>query len=192
MAYPIRCSWSNNDPLNIKYHDEEWGVPLHNDAKFFEMLVLESMEAGLSWILILRKRENFRAAFAGFDPVKIAEFDDAKIAELLNNDGIIRSRAKIEATIANAKAFLKLQADEGSFDKFIWQFVNHKPIQNQWESYDNAPGDTPESLAMSKALKKRGFKFVGPSVCYAFMQATGMVNDHMVKCFRHGEVQKLK
>lgn len=188
---PVRCIWCLNDPLNIQYHDTAWGVPLHDDAALFEMLVLETMEAGLSWILILRKRENFRQAFDQFNAPTIARYDEAKISALLENPGIIRSRAKIAATIANAQAFLRVQAEWGTFDQFIWQFVNHQPIQNTWQTYDENPGDTPESQAMSKALKKSGFKFVGPSVCYAFMQSVGMVNDHVVGCFRHAAIRQL-
>jgi DNA-3-methyladenine glycosylase I len=183
-----RCGWSLNDPLNIRYHDEEWGVPLHDDARLFEILVLETMEAGLSWILILRKREHFRQAFDNFDAPTIAKYDEAKILSLLENPNIIRSRAKIEATIANAKQFLAAQAEFGSFDKYIWQFVNYQPITNHRATLNDVPGDTAEAQTMSKTLKKRGFKFVGPSVCYAFMQSTGMVNDHLVGCFRHAEI----
>ncbi|MCU0512034.1 MAG: DNA-3-methyladenine glycosylase I [Anaerolineae bacterium] len=183
-----RCRWCLNDPLNIRYHDEEWGVPLHDDARLFEMLVLETMEAGLSWILILRKRENFRRAFDAFDAAAIAGYDEAKITTLLADTGIIRSRAKIEATIGNARAYLELHAQPGGFDHYIWQFVDHRPITHHWSTLAEVPGATPAAAAMSKALKKRGFKFVGPSVCYAFMQSVGMVNDHLLDCFRHAEV----
>lgn len=187
-----RCGWCLNDPLNVTYHDTEWGVPCHSDEKLFEMLVLETMEAGLSWVLILRKRENFREAFDQFHAPTIASYDEAKIALLLENPGIIRSRAKIEATINNARQFLSVQAEFGSFDTYIWQFVNHRPIIHHWTALDEIPGAAPEAVAMSKALKKRGFKFVGPSVCYAFMQSVGMVNDHLVSCFRHAEIGQEK
>lgn len=183
-----RCPWCLNDPLNIQYHDEEWGVPTHDDHKLFEMLFLEMMEAGLSWILILRKREHLRAAFDNFDPRAIAVYDAPKIEALLQNENIIRSRKKIEAAIANAQQFLAIQSEFGRFDDYIWSFVNHKPIINRWQSYDEIPGDSPEAIAMSKALKGRGFKFVGPSVCYAFMQSCGMVNDHIVSCFRYDQL----
>lgn len=184
----IRCVWCLNDPLNIRYHDEEWGVPCHNDAKLFQMLVLEMMEAGLSWILILRKRENFRAAFDGFDTTKVARYGEEKIETLLQNEGIVRSRKKIEAVIGLAQDFQRIQQEMGSFDAFIWQFTDGKPITNHWGSLGEIPGSIPEAEAMSKALKKRGIKFVGPSVCYAFMQSVGMVNDHVVDCFRHKEI----
>lgn len=191
MADPIRCKWCLNDPLNIAYHDDEWGVPNWDDKHLFEMLVLEMMEAGLSWILILRKREHFRQAFDNFDAPTIAQYDAAKIASLLENPNIIRSKAKIEAVVNNAKLFLQLQAEHGTFASYIWQFVNHKQIQNAWATYDDIPGSTPEAETMSKALKKRGFKFVGPSVCYAFMQSVGMVNDHVTECFRHQDIVQL-
>jgi DNA-3-methyladenine glycosylase I len=184
-----RCNWSSNDPLNITYHDEEWGQPAHDDAHLFEMLVLETHEAGLSWILILRKRENYRSAYDNFDPKLIAQYDDAKIAELMQNPGIIRSEKKIKSTINNARAFLKVQEEFGSFDKYIWQFVNGKPIINHWQTIDDVPGETAESIAMSKDLKKRGFTFTGPSVCYAYMQSCGLVNDHTIDCFRHPDNQ---
>jgi DNA-3-methyladenine glycosylase I len=188
MTDKIRCKWCLNDPLNIAYHDTEWGTPNRDDAHLFEMLVLEMMEAGLSWILILRKREHFRQALDNFHAPTIAQYDDAKIAALLENPNIIRSKAKLAAVVNNAKLFLQIQSENGSFADYIWQFVNHKPIQNAWATYDDVPGSTPEAEAMSKALKKRGFKFVGPSVCYAFMQSVGMVNDHVTTCFRHAEL----
>jgi len=189
MTGKNRCAWSASDPLYIAYHDTEWGVPIHDDQHLFEFLVLEGAQAGLSWITILRKREAFRRAFDQFDPVKVAEYDDAKIAALMNNPGIIRNRAKINAAIGNARAFLKVQEEFGSFDAYIWQFVNGKPIQNAWNSLNEIPAKTNESEAMSKDLIKRGFKFVGPTICYAHMQATGMVNDHTTDCFRYEEIK---
>ncbi|MCB0177281.1 MAG: DNA-3-methyladenine glycosylase I [Anaerolineae bacterium] len=181
-----RCAWVGDDPLYIAYHDEEWGVPLHDDQRLFEMLILEGAQAGLSWITILRKRENYRLAFDHFDIETVARYDAAKIEELLANPGIVRNRRKIEATVQNAKAFLAIQEAFGSFDTYIWQFVGGQPIQNAWTSLSDIPAKTPESTAMSKDLRKRGFNFVGPTICYAFMQATGMVNDHVVDCFRYG------
>lgn len=189
MTGKNRCAWSASDPLYIAYHDTEWGVPIHDDQHLFEFLVLEGAQAGLSWITILRKREAFRRAFDQFDPVKVAEYDDAKIAALMNDPGIIRNRAKINAAIGNARAFLKVQEEFGSFDAYIWQFVNGKPIQNAWNSLNEIPAKTNESEAMSKDLIKRGFKFVGPTICYAHMQATGMVNDHTTDCFRYEEIK---
>ena len=180
-----RCAWSGSDPLYQKYHDEEWGVPVQDDRKFFEMLILEGAQAGLSWITILRKRENYRRAFDNFDAKKIAKYDSKKIEQLLQNEGIIRNRLKIAAAIQNAKCFLEIQKEFGSFDKYIWQFVNGKPIINKRKSLKNIPAMTNESDAMSKDLKKRGFKFVGSTICYAFMQAVGMVNDHTTDCFRY-------
>ena len=180
-----RCQWAGNDPLYQKYHDEEWGVPLHNDQKLFEMLILEGAQAGLSWITILRKRENYRKAFSNFDAKKIAKYDSKKVEQLLLNDGIIRNKLKITSTIQNAKLYLELQKEFGSFDKYIWQFVDFKPVKNNWKSLKEIPPKTNESDAMSKDLKKRGFKFVGSTICYAFMQAVGMVNDHTVDCFRY-------
>jgi DNA-3-methyladenine glycosylase I len=182
---PIRCAWVGSDPLMIEYHDREWGVPLHDDRKLFEFLILEGMQAGLSWMTILRKRENFREAYDGFDPLKVAQYDDQKVAELLSNAGIIRHRGKIGASITNAKMFLDVQSEFGSFDAYIWQFVGGKPIVNTWRSMDELPAQTAESVAMSKDLRQRGFKFVGPTICYAHMQATGMVNDHTIDCFRY-------
>lgn len=184
----VRCGWSTNDPLYIKYHDEEWGLPLHDDKKLFELLILEGMQAGLSWITILRKRDNFRKAFDHFNPHKIIKYDDTKIASLLNNEGIIRNKLKVNGVVKNANAFLKLQKEFGSFDKYIWQFTGGKPIINSWTSLKGIPAKTKESDAMSKDLKKRGFTFVGSTICYAFMQAAGMVNDHVKECFRYKEV----
>jgi len=174
--------------MYVKYHDEQWGVPLHDDQALFEMLILEGAQAGLSWRTILDKRENFRAAFDRFDPAAVATYDESKIQELLQNPGIIRNQLKIRAAVANAKAFLEVQEEFGSFDAYIWGFVDHKPIINRWKSMREIPDKTAEAEAMSKDLKKRGFKFVGPTICYAFMQAVGMVNDHTVDCFRYGQL----
>ena len=180
-----RCQWAGSDPLYQKYHDEEWGVPVHDDRKLFEMLILEGAQAGLSWITILRKRENYRKAFSNFDVKKIARYDSKKFDQLLQNEGIVRNRLKINAAIVNAKLFLEVQKEFGSFDKYIWQFVNGKPIVNKWKNLKELPAKTTESELMSKDLKKRGFKFVGSTICYAFMQAVGMVNDHTKDCFRY-------
>lgn len=182
-----RCAWVTQDPLYIRYHDEEWGQPCYDDHKLFEMLILEGMQAGLSWITVLRKRENFREAFDNFAASKIAQYDEAKIDQLMANPGIIRNRLKIQATIQNAKQFLAVQEEYGSFSQFIWQFVGGQPKLNHWHHISEVPAATPESDAMSKVLRKRGFKFVGSTICYAFMQATGMVNDHTVDCFLHGK-----
>jgi len=179
-----RCAWAVNDPLYQKYHDEEWGVPVHDDRKLFEMLILEGAQAGLSWITILRKRENYRKAFSNFDVRKIAKYDHRKVKQLLQNEGIVRNRLKIGAAIINAKCFLVVQKEFGSFDKYIWQVVNYKQIKNSWKSLKEIPAKTNESDAMSKDLKKRGFKFVGSTICYAFMQACGLANDHTIDCFR--------
>jgi len=184
-----RCDWGTNDPLYIAYHDEEWGVPLHADRRLFEFLVLEGTQAGLSWLVILKKRENYRAALDGFGPRKIAEYDPNKIEELLKNAGIVRNRLKLEAAITNARAFLAVQREFGSFDTYIWQFVKGNPIRNGWKSVAEIPARTDESDAMSRDLKRRGFTFVGPTICYAFMQAVGMVNDHTVDCFRYQEIE---
>lgn len=183
-----RCGWCGADPLYMKYHDEEWGVTVHDDRKLFEFLVLEGAQAGLSWITILRKRENYRNAFAKFDPKKVATFDETKMGELLNDAGIVRNRQKIQAAIDNAGAFLKVQEEFGSFDKYIWGFVNGKPIVNQWKTLKEIPARTPLSETISKDLVKRGFRFVGPTIVYAHMQATGMVNDHLIRCFRYRQV----
>ena len=185
----IRCPWAEKDPLLMKYHDQEWGSPVHKDNLLFEFLVLEGAQAGLSWVTVLRKRESYREAFDNFDPAKIASYDEEKIEELMNNPGIIRNSRKITSTITNAKAVLKIQQEWGSFDKYIWQFVGGKPVQNKWKHAEDLPPFTIKSENMSKDLKKRGFKFVGPTICYAFMQAVGMVNDHVVDCFRHEEVK---
>ena len=180
----IRCTWASNE-LSILYHDREWGVPQHGDRVLFEFLLLEGAQAGLSWDTILRKRENYRAAFDRFDPQKIARYDRRKSESLLRNEGIVRNRLKIASAIGNAKAFLAVQKELGSFDSYIWQFVGGKPRVNAWRLGKRIPASTPQSDAMSKDMKKRGFNFVGSTICYAFMQATGMVNDHAVECFRH-------
>ena len=183
-----RCEWAGNDPLYVQYHDLEWGVPQHEDRKLFEMLILEGAQAGLSWLTILRKRDGYFRAFDGFDPGIISEYDDAKVAELLSDAGIVRNRLKIAATIQNARSFLSVQDEWGSFNDYVWSFVNGLPKKNSWEGLSELPAKTPESEAMSKDLAKRGFRFVGPTICYAFMQAVGMVNDHVVDCFRYHEV----
>ncbi len=182
-----RCAWAENakDELMTRYHDEEWGVPVHDDRRLFEFLILEGAQAGLSWRTILQRRDGYRRAFAGFDPDAVAWFDEARVEELLADPGIIRNRLKIEASIANAQAFLQVQGEFGSFDAYIWQFVGGQPQQNAWATSAEVPAQTPESLAMSRDLQRRGFKFVGPTICYALMQATGMVNDHTTDCFRH-------
>ena len=187
----ISCAWVGTDPLMIDYHDREWGVPLHDDRKLFEFLILEGMQAGLSWMTILRKRDNFRQAFDDFDPHEIARYDRAKIEQLLANPGIIRNRRKIEAAITNAQSYLAVQVEFGSFDAYMWQFVDGAPIVNSWRKIADIPAKTEESTAMSKDLLRRGFKFVGPTICYAHMQATGMVNDHTIDCFRYIECQNL-
>jgi len=184
-----RCHWATNE-LNIPYHDEEWGVPLHDDRRLFELLILEGAQAGLSWDTVLKKRPRYREVFDGFDVVKVARYDKKKVRELLRDAGIIRNKLKIAATISNAQAFLKTQEEFGSFDKYIWQFVGGKPKQNAWKTHKRLPAKTVESEAMSKDLQKRGFRFVGSTICYAFMQATGMVNDHLVACFRYEDLEK--
>lgn len=186
------CEWPVDDDLMIAYHDEEWGVPLHDDRKLFEFLVLDAFQAGLSWRTILHKRDNFRLAFDGFDAKLIARYKKRKIGQLLENAGIVRNRMKIEATVTNAEAFLRVQSEYESFDSYIWQFVGGQPKQNRWTSLKRLPASTPDSDRMSKDLKSRGFKFVGTTICYAFMQAAGMVNDHLVKCFRYEEVQAVR
>jgi DNA-3-methyladenine glycosylase I len=184
----IRCPWPGADPIYCRYHDEEWGVPLHDDRRLFEMLVLEGAQAGLSWITVLRKRPAYRRAFDRFNPRKVALYRAARINALLRDAGIIRNRLKIESAVTNAKAFLAIQKEFGSFDRYIWRFVDGRPIQNMWKSPSQVPARTPESDAMSKDLKARGFRFVGSTICYAHMQATGMVNDHLVDCFRHAQL----
>jgi len=187
-----RCRWCGDDPLYTAYHDEEWGVPLHDDQQLFEFLILEGAQAGLSWITILKKRQNYQLAYDNFDAKKIARYSSARKKKLLANAGIVRNRLKIEASITNARLFLDIQEEFGSFDAYIWQFTNGKTIQNRWRSLKTMPSTSDESDAMSKDLKKRGFKFVGSTICYAFMQATGMVNDHTIDCFRHKAVARLK
>lgn len=184
----VRCGWCGTDPLYVKYHDEEWGVPVKDDKTLFEFLLLETFQAGLSWITILRKRENFRKAFDDFDYKKIATYDQSKIDSLLQNEGIIRNKLKVHSAVSNAKAFMEIQKEFGSFSKYIWGFVNDVPLKNKLKSYKDAPATTTLSETVSKDLKKRGFKFVGSTVIYAHMQATGMVNDHIESCFRYNEV----
>lgn len=186
-----RCSWPGSDPLYIDYHDREWGVPVHDERKLFEFLILDGAQAGLSWLTILKKRDNYRKAFDDFDPVKVAAYQTPKISDLLNDAGIVRNRKKIESAVTNARAFLKIQEACGSFDAYIWRFVDGKPLQNAWKRDADIPAKTPESEAMSRDLVSRGFRFVGPTICYAFMQAAGLVNDHLVDCFRHAEVKRL-
>jgi len=186
---PKRCGWCGTDPLYVAYHDSEWGVPLHDDRTLFEFLVLEGAQAGLSWLTVLRKREAYRAAFDGFDPDVVAAYNARKVRSLLLNDGIIRNRQKIEAAIANARAFLDVQEEFGSFDAYVWRFVGGKPRRNAWKSLRQIPASTSEAEALSRDLKTRGFRFVGPTICYAHMQATGMVNDHLVECFRYREIR---
>lgn len=186
-----RCEWPTSDPLYIDYHDKEWGVPEYVDQKIFEFLILEGMQAGLSWITILRKRENFRKAFDQFDPEKVACYDDKKIQALLSDKGIIRNKLKVNAAVTNAQAFLKVQKEFGTFSKYIWGFIDHKVIVNHWKSLKDLPAKTELSEKISKDLKKRGFKFVGPTVVYSHMQAAGMINDHVTSCFRHQELNNM-
>ena len=183
-----RCGWARGE-LDIAYHDREWGVPVHQDRLLFELLILEGAQAGLSWSTILKKRPGYRKAFDQFDPKKVSRYSAARVARLMNDAGIVRNRAKIEATIANARAFLEIQREYGSFDKYIWQFVGGRPLQNAWRRLGESPAETDASRAMSRDLLKRGFRFVGPTICYAFMQATGMVNDHLRDCFRWRQVR---
>ena len=190
MCEKIRCAWAGDLPIYIDYHDNEWGRPVHDDNKLFEMLILEGMQAGLSWITVLKKREAFRKAFDGFDPDKVARYGEAKIQELLANEGIIRNRLKMNAAVTNAKAFLEVQKKHGSFDKFIWAYVDYTPIENRREKMADIPATTALSDQISKDLKKMGFKFVGPTVIYAFMQSTGMVNDHIKDCFVYQAMKK--
>ena len=187
MIDKVRCGWAGSDPLYIAYHDEEWGTPLRDDRALYEMLMLEGFQAGLSWITILRKRENFRRAFDGFEPARIAAYDERKVEQLMADAGIVRNRAKIEGAIGGARAYLEIMVEPGGFRDYVWQFVGGRPIVNQWRSMSEVPAETAEARAMSKALKARGFKFVGPTICYAFMQATGMVDDHLVSCFRYND-----
>ncbi len=182
-----RCEWVGADPLYIEYHDIEWGTPLHSDRKLFEFLILEGVQAGLSWLTVLKKRPNYRKALEGFDPKKVARYDTEKIENLLGNDGLIRNRLKMTAAVQNAQAFLEVQKEFGSFDAYVWDFVGGSPIKNAWKTVEQIPARTKESIALSADLKRRGFKFVGPTICYAFMQAVGMVNDHTAGCFRYAE-----
>jgi DNA-3-methyladenine glycosylase I len=185
----VRCPWATNE-LNVPYHDEEWGVPVHDENTWFEFLILEGAQAGLSWDTILRKRARYREVFDGFDPAKVARYDKKKVRELLRDAGIIRNRLKIDATIGNARAFLEVQKEFGTFDAYIWRFVGGQPKQNSWKSVKRIPAKTPESDALSKDLQKRGFRFVGSTICYALMQGTGLVNDHLVSCFRYRDLSK--
>ena len=191
MAEHTRCEWAGSDPLYVAYHDMEWGVPVHDDRRLFEFLLLEGAQAGLSWITILRKRDAYREAFDQFDPEAIARYDESKVAALLQNPGIVRNRLKVNAFIRNAQATLRLRDEGSTLDDYLWSFVGGRPIQNTFQSLSEIPAQTDESVAMSKALAKRGFTFVGPTICYAFMQACGMVNDHVVTCYRHAEVQRM-
>ena len=188
QADPGRCAWAGSDPLYRDYHDREWGVPVHDDRLLFEFLVLEGAQAGLSWITILRKREAYRAAFARFDPEVVARFDDARVAALLADPGIVRNRLKVESAITNARAFLRVREEFGSFDAYLWRFVDGRPVRNAWKHIREIPVTTPASDALSRDLKQRGFRFVGSTICYAHMQAVGMVNDHTVDCFRWREL----
>ncbi len=185
MKARVRCPWARTDPLYLAYHDREWGVPEHDDNRLFEMLILEGAQAGLSWITILRKRRHYRKVFAGFDPRRVARFDRRRIAALLRDPGIVRNRGKVEAAVRNARALLAVAEKEGSFDRYLWRFVGNRPIKNRWVRLGQVPVETDQSRALSRDLKKRGFAFVGPTICYAFMQAVGMVNDHLTGCFRH-------
>ena len=186
-----RCDWCGSDPLYVAYHDGEWGVPCHDDRHLFEMLILEGAQAGLSWLTILRKREAYRRAFAGFDADTVAAWSEMEVARLLADAGIVRNRLKIESAIRNARGVLKIREEFGSFDAYLWRFVDHRPLQNGWRSLAEVPARTEQSDAMARDLKRRGFNFVGSTICYAFMQAVGMVNDHLVHCFRHEEVRRL-
>jgi DNA-3-methyladenine glycosylase I len=183
-----RCAWAGTDPLYVAYHDDEWGVPVHDERTLFEFLILEGAQAGLSWSTILKKRPNYRLAFDHFDPAAVAGYDDQKIADLLNNPGIVRNRLKINAAIQNARSFQAVQAEYGSFDAYLWRFVDEKPVQNAWTSLAEIPAHTSLSDALSKDLLRRGFKFVGSTICYAYMQAVGLVNDHTVDCFRYSQL----
>ena len=184
------CEWPSGDPLMIEYHDSEWGLPVHDDFRWFEHIILDGAQAGLSWKTILHRREGYRRAFAGFDPASVAAYDETDIARLMNDTGIIRNRLKIRSAVSNARAFLKIQEEFGSFDNYIWGFSGGEPVINRWESLKDIPARTPLSDAVSKDLKKRGFTFVGTTICYAFMQAAGIVNDHLTDCFRHPDNSK--
>ncbi len=187
-----RCSWCENDELYIKYHDEEWGVPVFDDRKQFEFLVLESAQAGLSWLTILRKRESYRKAYDNFNPITVAKFDDRKIEELMKYEGIIRNEKKIRASVNNAKRFIEVQKEFGSFSKYIWKFVDYKPIINSWKNESEIPAKTELSEAISKDLKKRGFEFIGPVIIYSHLQATGLINDHIIDCFRYNQINQIR
>ena len=191
MQIVERCAWCGSDPLYVAYHDQEWGMPSHDDAHLFEMLILEGQQAGLSWITILRKRENFRAALDGFDPERIARYTPARIEKLMGNAGIVRNRLKLNAAVKNARAFLAVQAEFGDFDRYLWSFVNGQAIQHRFQSQSQLPATSPESDAMSRVLKRRGFTFVGSTICYALMQSVGMVNDHVCACHRHPVISTL-
>jgi DNA-3-methyladenine glycosylase I len=186
-----RCKWAGTDPIYVAYHDDDWGVPVHDDRTIFEYLILEGAQAGLSWITILKRRDNYRRAFSNFDPEKVARYDKRKMARLLENPGIIRNRLKVEAAVKNARAYLAVADEFGSFDDYVWRFVDGAPIQNKWKTMRDLPAETGESRALSHDLRRRGFGFVGPTIIYAHMQATGMVNDHVVNCFRHNQVARL-
>jgi DNA-3-methyladenine glycosylase I len=188
MEQRSRCEWAEHDPLMLAYHDEEWGVPVHDDRLLFEFLVLEGAQAGLSWLTVLRRRSSYRRAFAEFDPVRVAAFDSVEVERLLGDPGIVRNRRKIESAVGNARAFLRVSDEFGSFASYMWAFVDGRPLRNSWRSLRDIPAVSPESERMSKDLKRRGFTFVGPTICYAHMQATGMVNDHTVGCFRFREL----
>jgi DNA-3-methyladenine glycosylase I len=191
MRVPKRCAWCGSDPLYIQYHDDEWGVPLHDEKGLFAMLILEGAQAGLSWLTILKKRENYRAAFDDFDCSKVAQYGERKIRELLADPGIVRNPSKIRAAIQNAKAVLAIQKELGAFDSFVWNFADGQPKQNRFRRQEDLPVRTPASESMSKELKKRGCQFVGPTICYSFMQAVGMVNDHILSCYRHRQIEEL-
>ncbi len=186
-----RCGWAGSDPLYLAYHDEEWGVPVHDDRRHFEMLCLEGAQAGLSWLTILRKRDNYRAAFDNFVPLRVAAYGEEKVAALLADAGIVRNRLKVQACVRNAQAFLHLQEAYAGFDSYIWQFVDGAPLVNHWTSLSEVPAQTAQAQAMSKDLRRRGFTFVGPTICYAYMQACGLVNDHVVDCFRHPDNDRI-
>jgi len=185
-ASVVRCPWCGEDPLYVAYHDQEWGVPCHDDRKLFELLILEGAQAGLSWITVLRKRENYRRAFAGFDPERIARFDAQDVERLAGDPGIVRNRLKIAATVTNARRYLETRERFGSFDHYLWRFIDGQPRRNHWRNLSEVPAETPESRAMSKDLIRQGYKFVGPTICYALMQAAGLVDDHLIGCFRRG------
>jgi DNA-3-methyladenine glycosylase I len=187
-----RCAWAGTDPLYIAYHDEEWGRPLHDDRRLFELLCLEGAQAGLSWITILRKRRNYRRAFDRFNPNKVAQYDEAKITALLADSSIVRNRLKVRAFIENARSFLAVKNEFGSFDRYVWSFVGGRPRSNKWKTLAEIPASSPEAVTLSNDLRKRGFRFVGPTICYAFMQAAGLVNDHTEDCFRQTEIAKLR